>query len=1197
MARKPSLSPREIDAIIDATGALGSGVTGTKPVTGGSYGGAGTGGSGFGGLVDAVKSAGTTALNVISLPQAAAFTTIGKVMGRPISWKNLGGYFYEPYKGSSSTLGVKNKWASLGLDIAADPTWLLALVPGAGQGYAAARIAAQGSRFSKGRKAFIGSKAARKFGMRGAQGLVRSEDLGKDFAKLFVGKADDAGRLTPETSLEALSKLKEAQSSALHAADEGWWPALRLGTRNNNLEIALPLRKPLSVGKAWRVRGTKLQLSKLQQSSFRILNAGENMAKLDESAVGHIFKTLGESPDEAKAGRALVGLALIARGKSDGTAKALITDLKRSGVWAAEHDEVYRASVEELKRSSKLAGKLTAADEAEVIADAAREIARRLDDLKETTSSDAIRAKRADAVERQTARVISAEMRYKDARLLGNEEEIIKAKTAYDKAQARLGTLESRLKPFLQAEEFARARSPENIARVREELATVEREFKRYKSESPFAIQARDRLAKKRAALRHELARLTAPAKPPKVPGGLKPGQIDATANEFMGELHNKLRSLGIKGGLRDITSHPELIEKFGSGMGTGTALSKNLQELSEALAKLDYVRPMKLSPSEGSAGRVREALKEAGLKGMSTPPSREGSQLADDVGQTFAKANPFEDMGAKRFRESLDEYGVPAELADEITKFFKEEFAFKKDPFEAPLWQNGIQHNIRVPLAPELDAMTIVGDAARGSWDRAVRNTVESMIRENGLHQPEVVKAMGEDLEAVVRNTSIDDVIRADVEQIFREHGFGYDDVSWLRAGENLTGGRTNLGKIIGWTKVWFTIMVPSHFFTNAWGGFTNGLINGNWGHLKGLRASIPNQRMNPWWVLGRQGGDIDPAYWAKTREIGGNTYSNADLLVMANMSGLGLGHGQTRQEIELMIHLLDSKGGNPLKRYARYMQKANITRENADRIMHWATRIKAGEDPLTAGANTIRAYFDYNALTQFEKVWLRNLLFFYTWIRKNTAYQATSILQRPGMYQAMWDMEQARRAQADPNEPDWIGKTFGVWFPGLAGPIGFSSPMQDIFKLDMDRESLRRNYLASVNPFIQVPIESLLNRDTFTGADIDRIEYADQKVPSILGRIPGLGGLTRQHAGAPLEPGADPMIVNLYNTFRGPFGGTLDNVTRARREVNTAYDILNRTFGINYHEPEPQKWLRGEYYRRIREKADKTAAYNLAN
>lgn len=1133
MARKPSLSPREIDAIIDATGALGSGVTGTKPVTGGSYGGAGTGGSGFGGLVDAVKSAGTTALNVISLPQAAAFTTIGKVMGRPISWKNLGGYFYEPYKGSSSTLGVKNKWASLGLDIAADPTWLLALVPGAGQGYAAAKIAAQGSRFAKGRKAFIGSKAAREFGMRGAQGLVRSEDLGKDFAKLFVGKADDTGRLTSETSLEVLSKLKEAQSSALHVADEGWWPALRLGTRNNNLEIALPLRKPLGVGKAWRVRGTKLQLSKLQQSSFRILNAGENMAKLDESAVGHIFKTLGESPDEAKAGRALVGLALIARGKSDDTAKALIADLKRSGAWAAEHDEVYRASVEELRRSSKLAGKLTAADEAEVIAEAGREVAKRLAGLR-------------SGAEAAAAKIDAATLKYGE------------------KIKAELHDVEVLL---------ARATKRGNDAEVAKLVARRQKILER----------ASKHVAKRMAAAGE--ARV------------VTPGQIDATANEFMGELRNQLRALGIRGGLDEITSHPALAEKFGGGLGTGTALSKNLKELSEAIAKLDYVRPMKLSASEGSAGRVREALKEAGLKGMSVPPSREGSQLADTVGQTFAKANPFEDMGAKRFRESLDEYGVPDELADEITKFFKDEFAFKKDPLDAPLWQNGIQHNIRVPLAPELDAMTIVGDAARGSWDRAVRNTVEAMIRENGLHQPEVIKAMGDDLEAVVRNTSIDDVIRADVEQIFREHGFGYDDVSWLRAGENLTGGRTNLGKIIGWTKVWFTIMVPSHFFTNAWGGFTNGLINGNWGHLKGLRASIPNERMNPWWVLGRQGGDIDPAYWARTREIGGNTYSNADLLVMANMSGLGLGHGQTRQEIELMIHLLDSKGGNPLKRYARHMQKANITRENADRIMHWATRIKAGEDPITAGANTIRAYFDYNALTQFEKVWLRNLLFFYTWIRKNTAYQATSILQRPGMYQAMWDMEQARRAQADPNEPDWIGKTFGVWFPGLAGPIGFSSPMQDIFKLDMDRESLRRNYLASVNPFIQVPIETLLNRDTFTGADIDRIEYADQKVPSILGRIPGLGGLTRQHAGAPLEPGADPMIVNLYNTFRGPFGGTLDNVTRAQREVNTAYDILNRTFGINYHEPEPQKWLRGEYYRRIREKADKTAAYNLAN
>lgn len=1118
---KPRLSYDEATAITMGSGALATGVTGRAPTR------AGGGGGGNTSFLDRLKQVGTTALNATSVPQAIAFTTAGKLMGRDLSFKNFGGYFYDNYKGSASTLGIDNPYLSLTADVVFDPTWLLALVPGAGQGYAAAKIAQTGSKFAKGRKAFLGSKAAREYAERAAGPLVSAEKFGKEFGREFVGAADDVQRMKLEKIPEVLGKFKDAQGELLRAADEGVIPALRLGTKKNNIEIAL-WHKPIRAGRAWQARGNALQLSKLAQTAYKGLNLAENMTAHEDRVLRKLFETMGKTTDEAVTDRAYIGLALIARGKSEKTADDLIDKFRKMKVWDDTHSTVYARSVDEIERATQIAGRMTAKQQAEFFREAGVEIADKLSHLE---------------------RGYFARSQNKMAEVAGIQE--------------RLGRELDKLREMKRT-----AKTPERLKAINQQIAKVQKD-----------------------ASATILDKIMTSKKMGEVPKGTR----EAIVNKAMGEITQRLKDMGYVGGIGDITRHPNLTEKFAS-FGEGAEVPRNLAALADEIEKLNYAAPLKIGVSAASSKRVADALRQAKKLGMATPPRRLGSQLSDAA--ALARKNdwsPFEELGAMKFMDSLDDFGVPPQLKDEITEFFTENFKFHEDPSNVMTWKAGRDFNIRPPLTPEFDALTLVGEGSKAAWDRAVRNTIEEMIKENGLNSVRAVDGVNKDL-AAVADASDDAAIKRMVDDIFKEN-IGYDDISLLGMGPE----KMTLGKVIGWTKLWFTVMNPAHFFTNAWGGFVNGLIRGNWRHLGNLKASVPSRRLNQYWRMGRAGEDVAPGYWQQVNKIGDNEYTNADLMLMAQMSGLGLGHGQVRQEIEMMIHLLDpnQKPGNVLKRYARMMQKSNITRENADRIGHWVSRLRAGEDPITAGAHTVRSYFDYNALTAFEKTWLRNLIFFYTWMRKNTAYQATSILARPGMYSAMWDIEQKRRESADPNEPDWVKKTFGFWLPGLAGPIGYSSPMGDIFKMDFTQDDFRRNYLSSLNPFIQAPIEFGLNRDTFTGADVDRLEYADQNVPSVLGRIPGLGGMVRKNASAPLEPGAPPQLVNLYNAFSGPWGNTIDKVTAADpyNERENIYDILARATGLRYEQPEPIKWARSEYYKRIRQKADRTSAYNLSH
>ncbi len=1147
------------------------------------------GGGGIGGFF---KNLGGTALNALSVPQAAAFTIntnlIKAFQNKPgISWKNLGGGFYDKYGGARTTLlptlGIDpdsklGKYAGLGIDLVADPMWAVSFVPGAGQAYATAKY----------------GKALRAMGKLddiegGAQALAKLEKFGPvksvgpfaknydrfnetkafyDFDALAAGErmgsriaGSGAGTRADKTELEkAFTALqKDALVRRIQAADQGYIPAITLGSKRLG-SVAIPLkRNPVRVGKASRARGGAFTTTMLQASVSGLRNTAENLTGKTAHEIDAVYKRVDAGEKLSVTTDMAVGMAMLKRAKSAKEGEEAIEVLRKAGIWSDAAQKLMDEGVEQLRHQAQLLGRATAADTSAVLtkwlAGSGGKIGQRISEA--AGARQALLARAKDQLANALTPKQKREMLYFRDKLDRMADQGLQNTPDYLRAEKRLANL------------------------VRIEKAAVEKYLRRTKQ-----IGAREK------------------------------GAIDKADNEAYGELKDALREIdpaivnALGGRVDAATVHPAIIEQLRNIAGVKHhRRTEEVGKLVGMLDELDYIptpaRPLSEAASEG----IKNAITEGRKAGRTLPSQLTSDTLhSADIGRFEDVYNQIDVVTRKNVIDQLmaatkaagDD--MPLEEAERIADELGKAFTFAENVVE---WQPGIKHNLSpVLIDPEVRGRELMMAGNRAAHDYMIRKEIEEMILDLGLANRASVMAMHQDIKAALDNLTdggmqITDEVRASViaEDMLKQYNVSYDDaVGWLNL-KPFAGKGPSFNTMLGWLKMWFTNMNPMHFFTNTWGSATNGAVEGGARQAgASLRASLPG---GDYWKLASAMSENSPEFLAKTVNVGGNTYTYADLLFASRFAGLGLGHGQSAQEIEAMIHLLANTGKtkNPMVIWARFGHRMNMTREDADRLAAWVKFMQAGDNPIVAGARVIRSKFDYAALTHFEKVWMRNLMLFYTWFRKNMEFQAYGMMARPGMYNAFQNME--RNRPKDPNEPAYLGKAFGVWLPLFGDKnITFANPMADVYKYDFTQEGLRRNVGASLNPLFLTPIEAGMNRRFFTGAEIDKYPLADQKVPNqILGRLPFIGGRARASAGANPEPGVDPMLDLVWDSFKGPIGGQAEKYLTPgeNTEVPKYAPLMKQLTGLTVNTPEPKKWQRNKYYEILNRMADQSAMYRL--
>lgn len=401
---------------------------------------------------------------------------------------------------------------------------------------------------------------------------------------------------------------------------------------------------------------------------------------------------------------------------------------------------------------------------------------------------------------------------------------------------------------------------------------------------------------------------------------------------------------------------------------------------------------------------------------------------------------------------------------------------------------------------------------------------------------------------------------------------------------------------------KMWFTSPNPQHYINNAWGDFFNSLVEGR------IRDAFKAASANFGWA-GKAGsntargsqmfklaaGDLETMNKVVVN-IGGIDYTGKEIYALSHL--MGLGKGFSGDEVAAFINLAQQTK-NPVKRYLRWAQRQNMTREDAIRLRTWVKHLEQGHNPVEAMYKTIEGIFDYGDLTNFEKLFLRNILMFYTWMRKNTAFQVRGLAKRPGLYSAFGDLERDRPKM--PFEPEWIDELGLIWVPGF-GAISVSGPWTDLYRLPLDPrnsgDELRRILIGSLPVGPKQAIELTMNKNAFTGADLYQFEGQQKQsafpyIDAALNKL-GITDAARLQQDGPLQP-AVPWWLAYASKQIGPIASTSGRLTGdTGPSYSNPIDAIGQIVGFPKRvQPNPD-WERQQAIAAARRKAEETRRRN---
>lgn len=601
-------------------------------------------------------------------------------------------------------------------------------------------------------------------------------------------------------------------------------------------------------------------------------------------------------------------------------------------------------------------------------------------------------------------------------------------------------------------------------------------------------------------------------------------------------------------------------------------AANKKVEDLQERIRRQDIQGPY--APTGKSYRQMKEDVEARDRrveKGVEVPAAEYyRTRPSDELsGERQALSNVFAAQTADEWIDTAVEAGIRRDDAVAMAKTIHETLeASGLESFGQSL----------AGVTPEWNAFALAAKREQKHIMTQVEKQVDELMR---LHNISETTALGRSLKMAPTNAAA-------------------HTISGTKAGKNLQ-------KFMASFKAFLTIVNPAHYTTNAWGDYYNRLINGNARHLGSL-AFLPKSRIwkeanaDAYVRQGKLDDDAldqvrtitfrDPETGAtRTRE-----FKAGELLAMSRMSGLGRGYVGT--DINIMENAFEKANSAPGE-FWRWAQRMNIKRENAQRMETWIKHMSAGDDPMTAATKMLRVHFDYSELTEFERLWVRNVLLFYTWFKRNHILQATGVVTQPGLYNAAFNNFERVRPKFE-NEPEYFKHQGAVPIP-LLGAIAPGSPWADLMKMEVSMDFARKDLIGMVNPLARVPTEIALNTSAFTGSDIQ--SYEGQRKPNIFGNvaqhIPGIAqltnaGPTRAKADGNVGAGLDARVGYFLSQFTGPQVNTVQAVSNPDSELDGLTTWLNRVTGLRMQREEVEKWARAAKYREAKEKAEATRRKN---
>lgn len=313
-------------------------------------------------------------------------------------------------------------------------------------------------------------------------------------------------------------------------------------------------------------------------------------------------------------------------------------------------------------------------------------------------------------------------------------------------------------------------------------------------------------------------------------------------------------------------------------------------------------------------------------------------------------------------------------------------------------------------------------------------------------------------------------------------------------------------------------------------------------------------------------------------------------------------------------MKRATDPSYSNALRHPLKTMERINTGVEDYNRSLLYLAALKNGETFEYAGDLVKQLQFDYSDLTDFEKS-IKNIMPFYTWLRKNIPLQIERFLDDPRMYMMLMRRvpEFAKEASGMSDEdwdnmPDWVKNTFPITL-GYDGKTGryrlfdTTLPYQDLASVN-SLETFTGEVVSLLHPLIKTPIELFLNKNLYTGAALESYEGETAEMAIQGNANPVLNAIARVAPSALRNmPGVTVGANQLLNTFgtvrdlkyfnstegtgkEGVVYGSRDVGLTGSAIINYLENALFDTNQMRYYSPE--KGLQNALYEKQRDLSD---------
>lgn len=175
----------------------------------------------------------------------------------------------------------------------------------------------------------------------------------------------------------------------------------------------------------------------------------------------------------------------------------------------------------------------------------------------------------------------------------------------------------------------------------------------------------------------------------------------------------------------------------------------------------------------------------------------------------------------------------------------------------------------------------------------------------------------------------------------------------------------------------------------------------------------------------------------------------------------------------------------------------------EDFSRVSLFISNLKVTGDPILASERVKHALFDYANLTDFEKDFMRRIVPFYTFMKKNLALQTKTLLSTPGRIaqqdKAVRSIGEALSGEDELTDeerellPEWLRDGYNVVTnrngPTISMIRTLGTPLEDV----MNRFDGRDN-IGVLSPLITKPVEFMTGYNFYYGKPIEDVYSASK-------------------------------------------------------------------------------------------------------